>query len=145
MSRFAIPAVLWMLASPPFAPCGGAPEGRQDKPADNFTEVMFMARGTCHAGSKIEDDKAPGGFAKSDNFPKPLDPSMKVEEGRLQLIAEPGTVTAFGKRKGMRLLLLNATEETAAFAASDSRLSIVQEAKSDKGEWKPVEYLPSSW
>lgn len=115
------------------------------KPADNFIEVRMMLRGYCHAGSAVVDKDAPGGFAKSDNLPKPLPRELKVVDGKLQLIAEPETVTAFGKGKGMTLRLVNATKVQAAFRASDSRLPIGQEAKDAKGEWKPIEYLPSSW
>src|SRR5206468_8327520 len=110
-----------------------------------LVEVKVMTRANCLAGSVVNDPDAPGGFYRSPNNPKALPKELKVEEGKLQLIAEPETETSLGKRKGMRLLLVNATKDRVAFPASDSRLSIVQEAKDAKGEWKPIEYLPSSW
>lgn len=45
----------------------------------------------------------------------------------------------------MRLLLVNGTDDTVAFDACDSRLSIIQEAKDESGEWRAIEYLPRSW
>lgn len=45
----------------------------------------------------------------------------------------------------MRLLLVNGTDAEVGFAASDSRLSIIQEAKDSDGNWKAIEFLPSSW
>ena len=37
------------------------------------------------------------------------------------------------------------TAGSAAIAASDSRLNLVQEAMDTDGTWKEIEYLPSSW
>ncbi len=121
------------------------PLSAQDSSPDNFTEVKFMTRGYCHAGSAIPDTEALGGFASSRNFPKALPGDLKHAKGKVQLIAQPESVTKFRGKKGMSLLLVNATEETVPFQASDSRLGIVQEALDKDGKWKPVEYLPSSF
>ena len=108
--------------------------------------VDFMLRGYFYAGSKVEDKKAFGGFGTSQNFSKAIDPNMSVRQGEISLIALPDKETVFAEKyKGMKLLLVNATNEQAAFSASDSRLDIVQEALDRDGKWKPVEYLPSSW
>jgi hypothetical protein len=67
-------------------------------------------------------------------------------EGQLALVALPGTAVAFAEEyRGMRLLLVNRTKVEAEFPASDSRLSIIQEAQDSEGNWKAIEYLPSSW
>ena len=108
--------------------------------------VEFMLRGYFYAGSKVEDKKALGGFGGSNNLPRAVATGMSVPAGKISLIALPDEEAVFAEKyKGMKLLLVNATNEQAAFSASDSRLSIVQEALDRDGKWKPVEYLPSSW
>lgn len=108
--------------------------------------VRFMVRGYCHAGTRKTDQDALGGFGPSQNYPVPVPSEVQVKDGELQIVAEPSVLTVFGKsHKGMRLLLVNMTEEGAWFDASDSRISIVQEAQDEDGAWKPIEYLPQSW
>ena len=123
--------------------------GAQDKHAHGSLKelnVDFMMRGYFCAGSKIEDKQAFGGFGTSENFPKAIDPKMSVTRDEVSLIAMPDEAAVFaGKYKGMKVVLVNATNETVGFPASDSRLYIVQEALDRQGAWKPIEYLPSSW
>lgn len=114
------------------------------KPLEDLN-VNFMLRGYFYAGSKIEDKNAFGGFGRSDNYPKVIS-NMQAPQGFVSLIAKPDEETVFGEKyKGMKLLLINATNKEVGFAASDSRLYIVQEALDRDGKWKPIEYLPSSW
>ncbi|HYG80453.1 MAG TPA: hypothetical protein VD861_08705 [Pyrinomonadaceae bacterium] len=120
-------------------------ESRPRGPLEDLN-VDFMMRGYFCVGSKVADTQALGGFGPSDNFPKAVEPGMSVSPGVISLIAKPDEEVAFGgKYRGMKVLLVNATQEDVAFAASDSRLYIVQEALDRDGKWKPVEYLPSSW
>jgi|SRR5690606_37601337 len=115
------------------------------KPELRDLNVDFMLRGYFYAGSRIKDEKALGGFGTSKNFPKSFG-SKRFSPGKISLVAYPDEETAFYKEfRGMKLILANSTSRRQAFAASDSRLNIVQEAKDKDGEWKPVEYLPSSW
>lgn len=107
--------------------------------------VNHMIRGYCFAGSRT-DTKAPGGFGSSDNAPQKLGGRTDGTNGAISLVALPQESATFGKSyRGFRLLLVNRTKSEAAFRASDSRLSIIQEARDEKGEWRPIEYLPSSW
>lgn len=111
------------------------------KPVD----VKFMVRGYCLAGSRV-DQQALGGFGKADNSPKKIESSELGKADAISLVAVPDEAAPFAKTyQGFRLLLLNRTKTEAPFAASDSRLSIVQEAQDANGKWLPVEYLPSSW
>jgi hypothetical protein len=121
------------------------PQAGEQKTANTFVNCKHLAQANCLAGSKIKDEQALGGFGSSDNFPKPVTKEMKIEEGKLQLIAEPESVTSLGKCKGMRLLLVNGTKEQTGFDATNSRLAIVQEAKNAQGKWIPIEYLESSF
>ena len=106
----------------------------------------FMLRGYCYAESKIVDPDAPGGFGGSNNLSGPIGKDKPVRKGEYYLIAQPKESGVFAQRyKGTKLLLINATKEKVAFPAQDSRLYIIQEAKDENGEWRPIEYLPSSW
>ena len=108
--------------------------------------VDFMTRGYFFAGSRIVDKDAPGGFGPSDNFPRAIAPGMKVPEGQLSLVVLPDEESVFAKKyRGLKVLVVNSTTDTVGLAASDSRLNIVQEALDRDGQWKPIEYLPSSW
>ena len=123
--------------------------GGQDKQSHRSLKdlnVDFMMRGYFFAGSTIEDKQALGGFGTSQNLPKAIDPKMSVSQDEISLIAKPDEAVLFAEKyKGMRVVLVNATNGTVGFPASDSRLYIVQEALDGRGEWKPIEYLPSSW
>ena len=70
----------------------------------------------------------------------------QVAAGQITLIAMPGEPLAFAEKlRGFRVILTNATGGEVSFAASDSRLSIVREARDRRGAWRAIEYLPSSW
>ena len=43
------------------------------------------------------------------------------------------------------LFISNTTIDTVKFNAQDSRLYMKLQAQNSKGEWKDIEYLPSSW
>lgn len=111
------------------------------KPAD----FPYMLRGYCMAGSGKRDWKALGGFWKSDNLPKNARRDLGYVRDEVYLLAKPDQLTDFRGHTGMTVLLINGTNRRQAFNASDSRISIVQEAKDEDGAWKPIEYLPSSW
>lgn len=107
--------------------------------------IKYMLRGYFYAGSYIEDEFF-GGFAKSDNLPKAITAGMLVPPSAISLIALPNEAAIFNDAfKGIKLLLVNTTLETVALSASDSRIEIVQEAQDANGEWRPIDYLPSSW
>ena len=106
-------------------------------------DAFSMVRGYFHAGSKIVDKVALGGFAHSGNYP--LEGISRVPESRLSLIVLREEPKPFaGKFQGFQVILANGTGETIAFSASDSRLRIIREAIGIDGQWQPIEYLPSS-
>ena len=113
--------------------------------AKNTTSVNVMLRGYCFANSSVKDKQALGGFGGSDNSAKKISKEAAKSSGEWYLLAQPTVVTDIGSAKGMRLVLVNGTDETISFGACDSRLSIIQEAKDESGKWRPIEYLPSSW
>lgn len=129
------------------APAAGGAESSQPTgpEIENGVSVAFMVRGYCRARTDIVDEEAPGGFAVSDNVAHDIDFQTDPAQDDYYLLAQPDVVTPFGKREGMRVLLVNPTAEVRVFSACDSRLSIVQEARDATGTWKPIEYLPDSW
>ncbi len=119
------------------------PDAEKEAPStNNFVSVEFMNHGSCYAGSHLKDTQAIGGFTKSDNVPRNVQ-TQSAGVG-LFLLAQPGVVIPFDGGSGMRVTLVNQTQDLLAFNASDSRLAIVQEALDPDGTWKPIESLPSS-
>jgi len=107
--------------------------------------VQCMLRGYCFAGSR-PDKNAPCGYGPSDNAPRKLASQNLGKQGEISLLVIPESSIRFGHtNQGLRVLLVNRTRSEAAFDASDSRLSIIQEAQDAQGQWHPIEYLPSSW
>ncbi len=108
-------------------------------------EPKAMTDGYCYGGSR-KDDKAVGGYGTSDNAPKNMTDKTPGSEGQITLVALPAELVPFkGEFRGFRLLLVNRTKSEAAFAACDSRLDIICEARNQSGDWKPIEHLPSSF
>src|SRR5437879_915409 len=67
------------------------------------------------AGSKIEDKHAPGGFARSHNYPKSCAANGEGERGQISLIANPEQMVIVRGRTGMRLRLFNRTGRSNCF------------------------------
>lgn len=107
-------------------------------------EFTFMLRGYCYAGSSQTDPNAPGGFGGSDNLPKPLKSAVTSPDLYLEIADTPDVVFA-NKYTGLHVRLVNGSKKTAIIRASDSRISLVQQAQDADGTWKEIEYLPSSW
>lgn len=108
--------------------------------------VRHMLSGYCFAGSRIPDKQAPGGFWASPNLPVPFESAEKLQPRCVYLFVDSNANAVFAEKyKGIELRLVNGTQDIAEFRASDSRLSIVQEARDEQGNWREIEYLPRSW
>lgn len=136
---YAVPAGAQHLNTLVPSPPDDVPE---DPSTNNAVSVPFMTRGYCYAGSPLKDTKAPGGFGQSANAPKKV--QAVSTSNALSLLAQPGVAMTYKGDKGMRVILINNTQDLLAFSASDSRLAVTQEAQDPDGNWRPVEYLPSS-
>jgi len=107
--------------------------------------IDFMLRGHIYAKSSIIDTTALGGFGSSDNLPKKINENLTLaSSGMLLKIDTTKTTTINDKYNGYKLYIANKTDTIVRLDASDSRLSVIAEVFY-KGEWKPIEYLPSSW
>lgn len=126
-----LPALTWAQDNP--------------RPALQDTDTKSMFPAMCAAGTRIQDKTALGGFGVSNNLPKPVG-AMKVQNNKVYLQANPDLPTTFAQKyRGMTLLLVNTTNSSKPFEASDSRLSIVQEALDKQGRWRPIEFFYSSF
>lgn len=109
-------------------------------------DVEFMLRGYFFAGSRIEDPEALGGFGPSGNLSQSLDGHLEKGADSISLFALPEVSAPFREGfAGFRVVLVNTTDQVQSFEASDSRLPIVRQAMTEQGDWKAIEYLPSSW
>ncbi|MGL4631746.1 MAG: hypothetical protein ACRCVT_11120 [Leadbetterella sp.] len=107
--------------------------------------IDHMLRGSIYAKSSIEDTLAPGGFGGSYNSARKYTDSLGFnEKGFFLKIDTTRIITVYQKYTGYMLYMVNKTKEVIKLNASDSRLSVIAEVFY-KGEWKPIEYLPSSW
>jgi hypothetical protein len=98
--------------------------------------------GVYPVGSRVRDELAPGGFGPCARYPKDLGDKDWGEAGKVSLIAFPDETVRFGDCRGLAIRLINRTDRTVAFQASDSCLYLVQEARTEAGDWRPIESLP---
>lgn len=107
--------------------------------------VTYMLRGYFYASSSVLDSLALGGYGGSSNFAKSVSSALPFAPQGLQLYIDTTQKATFAREfNGHTVFLVNATNTQVGFSAMDSRLSIHAEALIDN-QWKPIEYLPSSW
>lgn len=111
-------------------------------PKHKTVEIDFMARGYFYAGSKTEIGM--GGNASSSNLPTVADRASLTNVAGLEFDISL-EAAMFKKQAGIAVRLVNRSTKPVDFAAQDGRISILQEALDSDGNWKPIEYLPSSW
>lgn len=119
---------------------------QQDKTSENLN-IDYMNRGYFYASSPYKKELAGfGGWGSSENEFQEKLPIGNVEEGKLNVIINPKDTSKFlNTYEGMKLYIANAAPDTAYFPAQDSRLYLNLQAKDKNGEWRDIEYLPSSW
>jgi len=93
------------------------------------------------AGGQLNERS--GLWGPSDNFPHSIAADDKFgAPGELSVVASPDEPVRRGKFQGVRLRVVNRSDERKTFSAIDSHLYIVQEAQNDQGEWKAIERIP---
>ena len=107
-----------------------------DATAVTATEKM---PGQYPAGSRIKDREALRGFGPCDNYPKDLGGKEWGAKGDVSLVAFPDEPVAYFKHRGFALRLINWTGEAVPFAACDSMLMLIREAKDEGGAWREIE------
>lgn len=107
--------------------------------------IDFMNRGYFYAYSK-PNKKDIGGFGSSTNFPKKKSKTNNFPTKTLSVVVRNEmTDTFFNNCNGISVFIANTSKDKIDFNAQDSRLYMKVQALNSKGEWKDIEYLPSSW
>ncbi|MGI4863577.1 MAG: hypothetical protein ACRYFZ_06605 [Janthinobacterium lividum] len=129
-----------------------APDGHyvwRAAPATNAPlNVDYMRRSFYQVASAVQLPRYAGfgGWARSANAPKrTLAPSRPPNKLTLQVAAGmvPG---GFEPRiDGYRVSIANTTADTVVFDAQDSSLYLAVQAQDAHGQWRDIEYTPSSW
>jgi hypothetical protein len=100
--------------------------------------------GNYPVGSRIADKEALGGFGPCDNFPMRLGKNAWGAKGAVSVVAFPEEAVAYFQHQGFAVRIVNRTNKNVAFRATDSRLSLVREAKDADGAWQAIESLPTT-
>jgi hypothetical protein len=119
-----------------------------DKPAENnetgkgeLVDVKYQIHTRYVAGGQVDERK--GGWGPSDNFPRAIRADDKFGESeKLSVVVASDEPVRLAKYQGVRLRVVNRSDERAFFSAIDSHLYLVQEALNDKGEWQAIERIP---
>lgn len=109
--------------------------------------IDHMNRGYYYASSKYKQELGGfGGWGSSENRSKPLAPGSEFLPGKLQVLIKPQQKTTWAEDyDAVKLFVANTSADTLYFEAQDSRLYLNIQALDRNGEWKDIEYLPSSW
>lgn len=107
--------------------------------------IDYMNRGYFYANSKEENQEHKGN-ANSDNVPRKNNKSKIFPTNQLSVVvAKKEHDVMYEQFNAMPVYVANTTSETYTFSAQDSRLYMNVQAKDRNGEWRDIEYLPSSW
>lgn len=121
-----------------------ASESRSEKLTN--LNIDFMNRGYFYAYSKPKEEAFRGGWAESSNTPENINPKNNFPENTLSVVVRTDMKdTIYGDCNGIKVFVANQSSEEVKFNAQDSRLYMKVQAQNPKGEWKDIEYLPSSW
>jgi len=114
--------------------------------AQECLNVDYKVRGYFYAGTAEQDTISPGGFAGCSNTPKPLLQKLRSRStaDALQILVTDEATNFTEQYKGMKVYVVNTTENTIGLGAQDSRLKLKRQVFHE-GQWNDIEYLPSSW
>jgi hypothetical protein len=90
-----------------------------------------------------QENERKGLWGPSDNYPRSIAAHQKFgDPEKLSVIVDLDENVSRGQYAGNRIRIVNRSDERVLFAAIDSHLYLVLEARNDKGEWQPVERTP---
>jgi hypothetical protein len=119
-----------------------APRKRQETKLN----IDFMNRGYYYASSPNIGEEQIRGWSSSGNYSKLIKNNMRYKSNSLQVVINPELKSKwFSQYEGMKLFIANTTKDTFSIDAQDSRLYVKIQAKDKNGNWRDIEYLPSSW
>jgi hypothetical protein len=106
--------------------------------------IDHMNRGYFYAYSKPNDEDI-GGFGGSRNFPLKIT-TENFPINTLSIVVDQNKQdTIQNTYIGYKVFVSNRSKTNIDFNAQDSRLYMKVQAQNEKGIWKDIEYLPSSW
>jgi len=106
--------------------------------------IDYMNRGYFYAYSKPNNNDI-GGFGGSRNFPLTIT-TENFPINTLSIVVDQNKQdTIQNTYIGYKVFVSNNSKTNIDFNAQDSRLYMKVQAQNDKGIWKDIEYLPSSW
>ncbi len=107
--------------------------------------IDYMNRGYFYAYSEPNEEDL-GGFGSSGNTPKKIAKNESFPIKSLSVVVRPETKNSshYGYY-AKSVYVVNNTKKNIEFNAQDSRLYMKVQALNVDGEWKDIEYLPSSW
>ena len=103
-------------------------------------DVNGISHSIYPVGSRITDFRSRDEFRPSTNFPRALDDNDSLgEPDKVSIVVEPPDPDAKEEDRGLHVSIVNRLSRRAAFSAIDSCLYLVQEAKTEKGDWLPIQ------
>ena len=110
-----------------------------------YLNLDIMNRGYFYAHS-LEQKKTLEGHGRSGNIPRKIKKKDGFDANCLRVVVRPDLKdTLYQSYHGITVYVANTTHKNIAFNCQDSRLYMKVQALTTKGEWKDIEYLPSSW
>ncbi|MGH1387164.1 WG repeat-containing protein [Kordia sp.] len=109
--------------------------------------TLAMNRGYFYASSPSVDElNGLGGWGGSDHAFQKIKAKHKLSKNTFGISVDTESIVPhFKEYKGHKLYVYNTTKDSIFFDAQDSRLYMNVQAKDSNGDWKDIEYLPSSW
>lgn len=108
--------------------------------------IDFMNRGYFLAYALPNKRDRHGGWAESRNTPQKISRKDSFSANTLSVTVHPEIRdTTFSDFNRINVFIANTSKNKIDFNAQDSRLYMKVQALNSKGEWKDIEYLPSSW
>jgi hypothetical protein len=106
----------------------------------------FMRRGIYPvASTPLQRYAGAGGWGQSDNQSNPIGTRRFAAHALGVQVTQQATPGTFGKRyHSYALTISNTTADTVLFDVQDSSLSLTIQAQDRQGQWRDIEYSPSS-
>jgi len=122
-------------------------ESYNESQVQSSFNIDYKNRAHFYASSpKVEDFDSYGGWAKSENVFKKISRPEQFQKESVNLIVDSDqSVKYLDAFDGAKLYIANTTKDSLTLSAQDSRIYLIIQALDKDGEWKDIEYTPSSW
>jgi hypothetical protein len=117
---------------------------KDHKTIEDFN-IDYMNRGHFYAHSEPHEDDI-SGYGHSENAPKIINENDNFPENQLSVTIKTDQKHIIdNKWNGYKVYIANTSKHNIEFDAQDSRLYMKSQAQDSTGQWRDIEYLPSSW